>query len=276
MATCGSGCRTAGITAFYGKFEENAAIDPSSPFSAGSQRVLRGGSWASHPSYCRSSARYAFPPTYRGDGIGFRVVLPVDAVKQRVSLEPGSVKRFQATNIWPADAPPPAIAPFDAAQAKAHQAAWAKYLGVPVEKDISLGQDKNGNDVTLTMVLIPPGEFMIGATDDEQAKWLSEAKAERPNAKADAFATIAMEDQRFVRITKPFWLSKLEFKTGQFRRFVESTGYRTDAETNGKGATRPAADMPFFARLPELNWDNWGKYQCRCRSGRECFLERRS
>ena len=31
--------------------------------------------------------------------------------------------------------PPPAIAPFDAKKAKEHQAAWAKYLGVPVEMD---------------------------------------------------------------------------------------------------------------------------------------------
>ena len=159
---------------------------------------------------------------------------------------------------WPADAPPSAIAPFDAEQAQAHQEAWAKYLGVPVEQEISLGQDKDGKDVMLTMVLIPPGEFMIGATDQEQVKWLSIAKAAHPNAKPDAFATIAMEDQKFVRITKPFWLSKLEFKTGQFRRFVESTDYRTDAETSGEGAARPARDKT-FERLPELNWDNWGR-----------------
>ncbi len=30
-------------------------------------------------------------------------------------------------------APPLAVAPFDATQAKAHQAAWAKHLGIEVE-----------------------------------------------------------------------------------------------------------------------------------------------
>ncbi|NQV28553.1 MAG: protein kinase, partial [Rhodopirellula sp.] len=157
-------------------------------------------------------------------------------------------------------APPLAIAPFDADQAAQYQQAWADYLGVPIEKEISLGQDKNGKDVTLTMVLIPPGEFMIGTTDDEQGRWLSEAKAQNPNAKPDTFAALSMEDDRFVRITKPFWLSKLEFKTGQFRRFVESTGYRTDAETNGQGAARYNYSTRSVERLPELNWDNWGKF----------------
>ncbi len=40
---------------------------------------------------------------------------------------------------WPADAPPPAIAPFDADQAKKHQVAWAKYLKLEVEYINNLG-----------------------------------------------------------------------------------------------------------------------------------------
>src|SRR4029077_912010 len=40
---------------------------------------------------------------------------------------------------WPPDAPPPAIAPFDAAQAKRHQVAWAKYLKVPVDYENTIG-----------------------------------------------------------------------------------------------------------------------------------------
>ena len=54
------------------------------------------------------------------------------------------------------DAPPPAIAPFDEKKAKEHQAAWAKYLGVPVEMTNSIG---------MKFVLIPPGEFDMGTTD---------------------------------------------------------------------------------------------------------------
>lgn len=59
---------------------------------------------------------------------------------------------------WPADAPPPAIAPFDAAQALKHQEAWAAYLKVPVEHTNSIG---------IKFRLIPPGEFMMGSAPAE-------------------------------------------------------------------------------------------------------------
>jgi formylglycine-generating enzyme required for sulfatase activity len=38
-----------------------------------------------------------------------------------------------------------------------------------------------------------------------------------------------------VRITKPFWLGRHEVTRGQFRRFVEVRGYKTEAERDGKG-----------------------------------------
>jgi WD40 repeat protein len=54
--------------------------------------------------------------------------------------------------------PPPAVAPFDAAQARKHQEVWAKYLGVPVEFTNSIG---------MQFILIPPGEFTMGSTPAE-------------------------------------------------------------------------------------------------------------
>jgi formylglycine-generating enzyme required for sulfatase activity len=64
---------------------------------------------------------------------------------------------------WPKDAPQPAIAPFDAKQARQHQQKWAEYLGVPVEYENSLG---------MKFVLIPPGEFTMGSTAAEIKKAL--------------------------------------------------------------------------------------------------------
>lgn len=71
-----------------------------------------------------------------------------------------------ATNIesssllyqWPKDQPPPAIAPFNAEQAKQHQKEWAQYLGVPV---------KYTNSIGMKLVLIPPGEYERGASEEE-------------------------------------------------------------------------------------------------------------
>ncbi|MEZ6125943.1 MAG: SUMF1/EgtB/PvdO family nonheme iron enzyme [Planctomycetaceae bacterium] len=70
---------------FYGNSEGDAAIDPSSSFSASSQRVFRGGHWFSNPFYCRSSPRNTNHWTRRSHIIGFRVVLPVGAVREQQS-----------------------------------------------------------------------------------------------------------------------------------------------------------------------------------------------
>lgn len=53
-------------------------------------------------------------------------------------------------------APPPAVAPFDAEQAKANQKAWADYLGEPVEYT---------NNIDMKLVVIPPGAFRMGEGD---------------------------------------------------------------------------------------------------------------
>ena len=54
-----------------------------------------------------------------------------------------------------------------------------------------------------------------------------------------------------VRITKPFYLGTYEVTVGQFRNFVDATGYKTDAEKDGRGgwgytgdATRPFRREP--------------------------------
>ncbi|HEX5104969.1 MAG TPA: formylglycine-generating enzyme family protein, partial [Pirellulaceae bacterium] len=140
---------------FDGKIEQNVVVDPSGPFSAGSKRVFRGGNWLSESPLCRSSRRWANQPSYRDYVTGFRVVLPVGAVKGSLSAPPAATT--SKPHQWPADAPPPAIAPFDAEQAQAHQAAWAKYLGVPVEYTNSIG---------MKFRLIPPGEFLMGSTPE--------------------------------------------------------------------------------------------------------------
>ena len=120
--------------------------------------------------------------------------------------------------------PPQAIAPFGAAEAQKHQQAWADYLGMPVESENSIG---------MKMVLIPPGEFLMGSTAEEQARFLEEATAAKVQWFIDRIP--GEGPQHPVRITKPFTLGRDEVTRGQFRRFVEETGYETEAERDGKG-----------------------------------------
>jgi formylglycine-generating enzyme required for sulfatase activity len=82
---------------------------------------------------------------------------------------------------WPADAPPAAIVPFDAAQAQRHQEAWAEHLGLPVAYT---------NNCGMKFVLIPPGEFLRGSTQAEieealnsvpdHARWREYVRSESP------------------------------------------------------------------------------------------------
>ena len=78
-----------------------------------------------------------------------------------------------------AQAPATAVAPFDAAQAKVHQKAWADHLGVPVELTNSIG---------MKFVVIPPGEFTMGSpaeiTQDDEV-----VQEEEPGHEAMRYST---------------------------------------------------------------------------------------
>jgi serine/threonine protein kinase/formylglycine-generating enzyme required for sulfatase activity len=108
---------------------------------------------------------------------------------------------------WPADAPPPAIAPFNAEQAKHHQEAWAKYLDVPVDYTNSIG---------MKFVLVPPGEFMMGSSPEEIAQALGSAGDDKLWQE-----TINSEGPRHkVVLTKATYIGVHEVTQGQFEQVM--------------------------------------------------------
>ena len=110
---------------------------------------------------------------------------------------------------WPADAPRPAVAPFDAEQANRHQHAWADYLGVPVEKEIELP-----GGTTMALRLVPPGEFTMGSSDEEQLRYIEASK------QIDGFEDHRVHQegpQHRVRITRPFYLGTFEVTQRQWQ-----------------------------------------------------------
>jgi formylglycine-generating enzyme required for sulfatase activity len=62
---------------WYGPYPRDATSDPTGP-QEGTARVLRGGSWACCPMYIRSAYRERLAPSYRGAGVGCRVLLELD------------------------------------------------------------------------------------------------------------------------------------------------------------------------------------------------------
>lgn len=83
-----------------------------------------------------------------------------------------------------------------------------------------------GNDVRLELVYIPPGDFMMGSTAEERA-W---ATGPEGGATPGTSREKPEGDPRPMKVRNGFWMGRTEVTVGQFRRFVEETGYVTDAE----------------------------------------------
>ncbi|MGE3820240.1 MAG: bifunctional serine/threonine-protein kinase/formylglycine-generating enzyme family protein [Isosphaeraceae bacterium] len=80
------------------------------------------------------------------------------------------------------------------------------------------------NSLGMTMIGIEPGEFDMGSSKDQIDKLLKLY----PKLEREWFDD--EQPQHKVRITRPFHLASHEVTVGQFRRFVEATGYQTEAE----------------------------------------------
>jgi formylglycine-generating enzyme len=119
---------------------------------------------------------------------------------------------------------------------------------------------KESNSIGMNLVLIPPGVFKLGRTES-----FSDLEASFPiiseNCKNIAFRNDVESEQpqHQVRILRPFYMGQYNVTLSQFRKFVDSTGYKTEAEQDGRGASGylPGED-PMFAIKPEFNWRNTG------------------
>jgi formylglycine-generating enzyme required for sulfatase activity len=89
--------------------------------------------------------------------------------------------------------------------------------------------------VGLRFVLLPAGEFVMGSSKEEADR----AAAEMAAKKVTSWYPDSPRSEappRKTSISRPFYLATTETTLGAFRRFVEATGYRTEAERDGKGA----------------------------------------
>lgn len=133
-------------------------------------------------------------------------------------------------------APPRAVAPFDAAEARAHQQAWADYLNTAINVT-------NGDGMRLT--LIPPGEFLMGSSDDQIAEATHAGEEIGTNSEILSRIERFESPQRKVVITKPFWIGTTEVTVERFKKF-SATGYLTDAERAATGALPSSQAAPTY------------------------------
>ncbi len=88
----------------------------------------------------------------------------------------------------------------------------------------------------MTLIKVPPGEFWMGSPSSDTAA----QPDERP--------------RHLVRISRPFYLGEKEVTVGQFRRFVEATGYRTTAEDPDGGGRTFNVKTRTIESNSEFNW----------------------
>jgi len=106
----------------------------------------------------------------------------------------------------------------------------------------------------LKLVYIPSGEFLMGG--GESAEELVAAFPEY-RRKAEFFSDEYPRHR--VRITRGFWIGVYEVTVEQFRRFVEETGYLTEAERDGTGGWGCSLEQGrCFGRSTEYSWRDPG------------------
>ena len=86
-----------------------------------------------------------------------------------------------------------------------------------------------GKGVGLEVVYIPPGKFMMGSTEAEK-QWATGIEGgAKPGTARESYEG----EPRPMEVADGFWMGRTEVSVGQFRRFVEESGYVTDAEKPG-------------------------------------------
>jgi formylglycine-generating enzyme required for sulfatase activity len=243
-------------------------VDPAGP-RTGKKRVVRGGNWAFGAGIARNAFRFGVEPDLCTDISGFRVAgVPtprdenppqvagtspidneqvtrlIDQVKELVA----SGRRLEARKR---------VQEFisSTANGKAPQGESRFFFRNVLEDLIDLSQDKAiqsfTNSLGMSMVRVPAGSFVMGSSEADIAWAMTTLAQGQP---------ISLENEypfHKVRISRPFWMGSTEVTVGQFRTFVNETGYITDAE-DAKGGQAFNSQDNRFEKKDGTSWKNPG------------------
>ena len=110
------------------------------------------------------------------------------------------------------------------------------------------------NSLGMTLVQIPAGEFEMGMIDEHEVKLHHKFSAYQREIHD------YVEKPSFpVRISKGYWIGATEVTVGQFRQFIEATGYKTDAERAGKAWTFHPDAEEHLGRFQMADGASWRK-----------------
>ena len=252
-------------------YEEGAStetVDPPGP-RTGRKRVVRGGNWAFGAGIARNAFRFGIEPDLCTDMSGFRVAAvptPQDESPERavggsflnneqVTRLIDQVKDLVATGRRLEARKVAEEFISSAAKGKASPDEPQFFFRKVLEDLIDLSQDKGIrsfiNSLGMSMVRMPAGSFVMGSSEADIA-WAMTALAQGQ--------PVSLENEypfHKVRISRPFWMAATEVTVGQFRAFVNETGYLTDAEDE-KGGQVFNSQTNRFEKKDGTSWRNPG------------------
>lgn len=108
------------------------------------------------------------------------------------------------------------------------------------------------NELDMRLQPIPAGSFLMGSSEEE----LAMARENQPSwwSDEDSARNLGVEQpQHKVIITNPFWMSATEVTVGQFREFIDATGYIPEPIRDGKGGMYYSGGKQ---EGPQFTWEN--------------------
>ncbi len=104
----------------------------------------------------------------------------------------------------------------------------------------------------MEFVWVPEGCYQMGQTESEKQYLINESGEKKYNKFFDD------ELPRHRICVDGFWMAKHEVTRGQFRKFIEETGYRTDADKEGKVWMKNKDTKGKWKAMPGYNWEKTG------------------
>ncbi len=133
----------------------------------------------------------------------------------------------------------------------------AVLLNLAAAADEDVAKPAPANSLGMRFIRVPAGEYMRGFDTADRRENRFHERHEYSNRQIFKNETPAHR----VAITRPFDIGTTEVTVGQFRAFVESSGYQTDAERNG-GALGCFPDeknyVDRFHKSAEITWKSPG------------------
>jgi formylglycine-generating enzyme required for sulfatase activity len=256
----------------YESARSDKVTDPAGP-ARGKKKVVRGGNWAFGAGIARNAFRFAVAPDLAVDVLGFRVAATAtdsesaqkntsESLSTKEAIKRDGIKRLMgkiknliangrrlearrlAENLPNAD-------PGREGSIGDPDDFVKEVLKSLIDLTAEKGQSSFKNSLGMEMVHIPAGSFVMGSSESDIAWAMTTLNRGTP---------VDLENEypfHKVRISRPFLISSTEVTVRQFREFVKSTGYVTDAEDAGGGQVFDVKEGRFVVKAGS-SWKNPG------------------